>query len=241
MRAHPLLVAGEGRLDTNLMRAGAGGLVSKGGAEGVQGVGLIGVGAANGAAGGSPPAGVDGGDGAGRAAAIGCVIKVEDGSGRPIPAVTAAFLRAWGASREAATIELHHPAAMLDKTGAEVARIEVLVEQGALRRPPRERPSSNGVGAVAGFAGAGSPGAESGSFAARLFGRRSERLTVSRGDEKDVLRFLREQWPPVDREYFGRAVEWSAEPVRAWCFGVTGRSPACCRGISSAASRRWTS
>ena len=35
---------------------------------------------------------------------------------------------------------------------------------------------------------------------------------MSRGDEKDVLRFLREQWPDVDREYFGRAVEWTAEP-----------------------------
>jgi GNAT superfamily N-acetyltransferase len=37
-------------------------------------------------------------------------------------------------------------------------------------------------------------------------------VTACRGDEKDVLRFLREQWPDVDREYFGRAVEWTADP-----------------------------
>jgi GNAT superfamily N-acetyltransferase len=37
-------------------------------------------------------------------------------------------------------------------------------------------------------------------------------VTVGRGDEKDVLRFLRDQWPSVDEESFGRTVEWSAEP-----------------------------
>jgi GNAT superfamily N-acetyltransferase len=37
-------------------------------------------------------------------------------------------------------------------------------------------------------------------------------VTVCRGDEKEVLRFLRDQWPSVDEDYFGRPVEWSAEP-----------------------------
>ena len=46
----------------------------------------------------------------------------------------------------------------------------------------------------------------------RLFTRKGAHVTVSRGDEKDVLRFLREQWPDVDREYFGRSVEWTADP-----------------------------
>ena len=37
---HPELVGGEGRFDTHLMRAGRGELVSKGGAEGFQGIGI---------------------------------------------------------------------------------------------------------------------------------------------------------------------------------------------------------
>ena len=38
---HPELVAGEGRFDTHIMRAGQGKLVSKGGAEGFQGIGIF--------------------------------------------------------------------------------------------------------------------------------------------------------------------------------------------------------
>ena len=38
MTTHPEMVAGEGRLDTDLMRAGRGDLVSKGGAEGFMGI-----------------------------------------------------------------------------------------------------------------------------------------------------------------------------------------------------------
>ena len=38
---HPELVAGEGRFDTHVMRAGRGQLVSKGGAEGFQGIGIF--------------------------------------------------------------------------------------------------------------------------------------------------------------------------------------------------------
>ena len=41
MMNHPELVAGEGRFDTHLMRAGQGQLVSKGGAEGFQGIGIF--------------------------------------------------------------------------------------------------------------------------------------------------------------------------------------------------------
>ncbi|MDP9265460.1 MAG: asparaginase [Chloroflexota bacterium] len=42
MRAHPYLVAGRGRFDTNVMTAAAGRVVSKGGASGVQGIGIEG-------------------------------------------------------------------------------------------------------------------------------------------------------------------------------------------------------
>ena len=62
MQAHPELVAGEGRFDTEVMRQGLGLLVSKGGAEGVQCVGRIGEG-------------------------IGVAVKVEDGAGRAKRAV----------------------------------------------------------------------------------------------------------------------------------------------------------
>jgi L-asparaginase len=194
MRAHPFLVAGDGRLDTDLMRAGAGGIVSKSGAEGVQGIGLVGVA-------GAAPGGPDGATGGGAAGPIGCVIKVEDGSGRPIPAVAATFLRAWGASREAEAIERAHSAAILDRTGTEVARIEAVVERSGLRR-------------LQGVSGAGGSQAGGDAIPAawRLFAKKGERFTVSRGDEKDVIRFLRDQWPSVDRDFFGRTVEWSADP-----------------------------
>ncbi|HZT96813.1 MAG TPA: asparaginase, partial [Chloroflexota bacterium] len=41
MLAYPLLVAGTGRFDTDLMVAACGGVVCKGGAQGAEGVGLI--------------------------------------------------------------------------------------------------------------------------------------------------------------------------------------------------------
>ena len=62
MQAHPELVAGDGRFDTEVMRQGLGLLVSKGGAEGIQCMGRIGEG-------------------------IGVAIKVEDGASRAKRAV----------------------------------------------------------------------------------------------------------------------------------------------------------
>ncbi|MDP8958832.1 MAG: asparaginase [Actinomycetota bacterium] len=57
MMAHPHLVAGRGRLDTDLMRVGRGALVAKGGASGVQCVAIAG--------------------------GLGLALKVEDGAGGP--------------------------------------------------------------------------------------------------------------------------------------------------------------
>lgn len=57
MTGHPLMVGGTGRLDTMLMQAADGALISKSGAEGVQCLGLPGKG-------------------------IGIALKIEDGSGR---------------------------------------------------------------------------------------------------------------------------------------------------------------
>jgi len=62
MLAHPELVAGEGRFDTELMRRGHGQVVSKGGAEGIQCLSRVGAG-------------------------MGVAIKVEDGSSRAKHAV----------------------------------------------------------------------------------------------------------------------------------------------------------
>ena len=62
MLAHPELVAGEGRFDTELMRRGHGQVVSKGGAEGIQCLSRVGEG-------------------------MGVAIKVEDGSARAKHAV----------------------------------------------------------------------------------------------------------------------------------------------------------
>jgi L-asparaginase len=68
MQAHPELVAGEGRFDTELMRRSHGVLVSKGGAEGIQCLARMGEG-------------------------IGLAIKVEDGSNRAKWAVALQLLK----------------------------------------------------------------------------------------------------------------------------------------------------
>jgi L-asparaginase II len=86
MMAHPELVAGERRMfDTALMRAAPGRVVAKGGAEGVQAVGLR--------AGARPR-----GEGA-----VGLALKVEDGDGarRARSTATVAALRQLGALEEA--------------------------------------------------------------------------------------------------------------------------------------------
>jgi L-asparaginase len=67
MLAHPHLVAGEGRFDTELMRRGHGQVISKGGAEGIQCLTRVGEG-------------------------LGLAIKVEDGSARAKHAVALQLL-----------------------------------------------------------------------------------------------------------------------------------------------------
>ncbi len=68
MRAHPYLVAGRGRFDTDVMTAGAGRVVAKGGASGVQGIG------------------VEGG--------IGIAVKIEDGGSPPYSQAAVAAIEA---------------------------------------------------------------------------------------------------------------------------------------------------
>ncbi|GIR74920.1 MAG: hypothetical protein CM15mP77_0770 [Synechococcus sp.] len=68
MLAHPELVAGDGRFDTELMRRSHGQVLSKGGAEGIQCLSRVGEG-------------------------LGVAIKVEDGSRRAKQAVALHLLR----------------------------------------------------------------------------------------------------------------------------------------------------
>lgn len=88
MMTQPELVAGQGFFDTRVMEAAPGAVLAKMGAEGVQGLALLSAAAP-------------------RSGAVGCCVKVEDGSERPIPVMAAAFLRAWGAPTAAAAAEEH--------------------------------------------------------------------------------------------------------------------------------------
>jgi L-asparaginase II len=72
MMMHPFLIAGTGRFDTELMEAGEGRVVCKGGAQGAEGIGLL-------------PEG------------IGVGIKITDGSTASIPHVSSRLLTAIGA------------------------------------------------------------------------------------------------------------------------------------------------
>lgn len=101
MRAHPGLVAGEGRLDTVLMEAFAGALVSKSGAEGVHGVGVP-------------------------AQRLGFVVKVEDGAQRAVAPVVAEVLRQLRVAkpRHLKALEPHLGRVQRNWAGREVGVIE---------------------------------------------------------------------------------------------------------------------
>jgi L-asparaginase II len=68
MAAHPWMIAGRGRFDTDLMEATGGAIVAKGGAEGVQAISIL-------------------------ASGAGLVLKVVDGAQRPRPPAALALLR----------------------------------------------------------------------------------------------------------------------------------------------------
>ena len=214
MLGYPGLVAGETRFDTRLMRAAPGRVVAKGGAEGIQGIGVLQAVTAAGRADSRQAAGPGSPGEPGRSGVVGCVVKVEDGSVRPIPPVVALFLRSWGLADAAATVEGDYPPSLVDGRGVEVGRMEVLAEHTSLRWPRAPERASEQAADRIGEADPGRSGPTPGSVPGgpRVFGRKDERVTVCRGDERDVLRFLRDQWPSVDEENFGRAVEWSAEP-----------------------------
>ena len=108
MLAYPELVGGEGRLDTRAMRAARGALVCKGGAGGVQGLGLV------------PDAGHPRG--------LGCFVKVGDGSSSPLPFLLAGFLNANGLSSASEEVVGPGGHAVHDLHGQVVGRVDVLVD-----------------------------------------------------------------------------------------------------------------
>jgi L-asparaginase II len=105
MIAHPEMVAGEGRLDTNLMRATPGRVVSKSGAEGYHGMGII----------------VKAGP------ALGIALKIADGDGkRGAHPVVVEVLRQLGVLDDAALTKLksHHTWRITNHRGLEVGEVK---------------------------------------------------------------------------------------------------------------------
>jgi L-asparaginase II len=106
MVAHPEMVGGtRERLDSSVMKAAPGRVLSKGGAEGLRGFALL--------------------PGEGRAAASGVALKIEDGGGfdRAVSAASVETLRQVGALDSAALRALHryHRPVALDPRGEPVA------------------------------------------------------------------------------------------------------------------------
>lgn len=167
MMAQPALVAGPGFFDTRVMEAAPGAVLAKMGAEGVQGFAL--------------PSAV-----ASRLGAVGCCVKVEDGSARPIPAVAAAFLRAWGEPTAAAAAE-EGARVITSVRGAPVGDCVPLVGEWALRGVSRAAAVSSLPEGL--------------------------RLTGTDREARDVVRFLRAEWPQADEELLGRAYDWHSDVV----------------------------
>jgi L-asparaginase II len=114
MSRHARMVAWEGEGDAALMGAAPGRLVSKLGAEGVQGVGVLGRG-------------------------LGIVLKVEDGGARPRLPMTVALLRAAGAlsAEEAARVGPPGSTAIVNHMGIETGRLEFTLPDAVKALAPR--------------------------------------------------------------------------------------------------------
>ncbi len=180
MLEYPALIAGEGRLDTELMKNAGGRLLAKSGAEGIMALGFPSVGLP------------DGGD----ERSFGCIMKVADGSARVIPALVGPCLEAFGVKVPGEVLAQARPRSPEGLRGIVTGQIVSLVDPDQLRRSPACF-GRKSMGLVGG-----------GPFA----GDEDLKISVGRGDEKDIVRFLRDEWPPSDEETFGRPLEWIAEP-----------------------------
>lgn len=109
MRRHPLLVGGRGRFDTRLMQAARGRLVAKGGAEGVEGVGIADTG-------------------------LGVCLKVRDGAARAVAPATLELLSLAGCldARAAGELETERRPRLTNFSGLVVGRIEAHLDPARL-------------------------------------------------------------------------------------------------------------
>ncbi|MHB9150613.1 MAG: GNAT family N-acetyltransferase [Thermoleophilia bacterium] len=180
MVGHPALVGGEERFDTRCMRLLPGDLVSKAGAAGAQGLGLA--------------------PGVGRLGAVGCFMKLADGSSEVIPLLSGTFLRAWGEPGAGDELAGADATAVRSLGGRQVGRMQFLTREADLRR----RESRHADWMAAGKA-LRAPVA-SGSV-------RGIAIDVGGGRDRTVVRFLREEWPAADEEILGRTYDWSAESL----------------------------
>jgi L-asparaginase II len=100
MMAHPEMVAGEDRFDTDLMRAANGAIVMKGGADGFQGLGLPGAG-------------------------LGLAVKISDGGSRALPPAVARILEGLAVLDSAILerVSQHTDAPLYDLHGDLVGRV----------------------------------------------------------------------------------------------------------------------
>jgi L-asparaginase II len=106
MSTNPEMVGGAGRLSTELMRAARGRILAKGGAEGLECIGI-------------PERG------------LGIAVKAEDGDSRPLgPAVIALLERlgVYGSEELAALESFHHPV-LVNAAGRRVGRLEAVVHE----------------------------------------------------------------------------------------------------------------
>jgi L-asparaginase II/GNAT superfamily N-acetyltransferase len=191
MCGYPELVGGESNLDTLLMGGGGGRVVAKMGAEGVQSLGLV-------------------AEAEGRPA-VGCLIKIEDGATRALPAVVSAWLRAWGEDEPAAALG-DEDAVLRNWSGTAVGRTICLLDEGALRSVRRQSGSAE-VEADAPLTGSGSQPLRPARWGTSWLGKASTELTITIGSdgERDVVRLQREEWPRADEDLLGRAYDWRAE------------------------------
>jgi len=219
MLAHAGLAGGARDFDHKAMQVASGRVVAKSGAEGVQALALL------------PTIGAD----PRTSVPVGCALKIEDGSARPMPLLGAVLLRAYDFAEAASAIEGQFPATIRDQRGRDVGRVGILVKPPDLRRGAAtsgalDDPETGALGED--HAGTPSELGEAGSVEGRLGGVQVEgrdrgwwrrrggsdregavTLREAQADDKDVLRFLREEWPAADEEAFGKPVEWIAEPL----------------------------
>lgn len=198
MLRHPYLIGGPDSFDTRSMLLLPGRLLVKSGAEGVEALAL-------------PERGV------------GAVLKVEDGSHRPVPVLLARLLLAWGLE-EGLQVAGPDGDVVRSRVGEPVGRVVTIVEEGRL--------APEGVRRFPGEEGPRAPEAGPHTSASRSAGvvLPDLRIVASDGRDREVVRFRREEWPAADEEILGRTYKWNMQRLT-----LTAREDRAMVGILTAA------